>query len=42
MRFLLHHYPTAQYFWHPSKKLLTVFVISLYMEEKKSMYRLRV
>ena len=29
-----------QYFLHPSKKLLPAIVISLYMEEKQSMYRL--
>ena len=39
--FALHHFPTPQYFLHPSKKLLPAVVISLRMEEKQSMYRLK-
>ena len=42
MRCLLHHHPTAQYFWCLSKKLLTVTVIILYMEGKQLMHRLSV
>ena len=34
--FSLYHYPTPQYFLHPSKKLLTAIVISLHVEVKKS------
>ena len=37
----LHHLPTPQYFLHPPKKLLPAVVISLRMEEKQSMYRLK-
>ena len=33
--------PTPQYFLHPSKKLLPAVMISLCMEEKQSMYRLK-
>ena len=32
---------TPQYFLHPPKKLLPAVVISLRMEEKQSMYRLK-
>ena len=39
--FSLHHFPTPQYFLHPSKKLLPAVVISLLMEEEQSMYRLK-
>ena len=39
--FSLHHFPIPQYFLLPSKKLLAAIVISLYMEEKQLMYRLK-
>ena len=39
--FALHHFPTPQYFLHLSKKLLPAVVISLRMEEKQSMYRVK-
>ena len=39
--FSLHHFPTPQYFTHPSKKLLPAIVISSYMEQKQPMYRLK-
>ena len=39
--FSLHHFPIPQHFLHPSKKLLPAIRISLHMEEKQSMYRLK-
>ena len=41
VQFSLHHFPTPQYFLHPSKKLLPAILISSFTEEKQSMSRLK-